>query len=292
MAIYHVSVSVGSVGKGTSATSKDDYLERAGKYQEDESLVESDRELAHVEHGNLPEWAGTGREYWQAADAGERSNGTLYRQVEFALPRELDEIEQIKVAQEFARELGNAAGERLPYTLAVHRGEGANPHAHLILSERVNDGLARTRQTWCKRANGRHPERGGARKTRRLQGKRWLIQTRQDWERIANRQLERAGRPERIDHRSLVAQRAAAIERGDVSAARALDREPGRHRGPHWLDSAIRRRVRVVESLTGEAGRVARQIRTLLENLEHRRRYRALAESRPPVAMNNRRPLS
>ena len=281
MAIYHVSVSVGSIGKGASATSKDDYLEREGKYQEDEGLPEPARELAHVEHGNLPEWAETGRAYWQAVDAGERSNGTLYRQVEFALPVELEEEERIQAAREFARELSNSAGERLPYTLAVHRGEGTNPHAHLILSERVNDGLARTRETWCKRANGKHPDRGGARKTRRLQGKRWLIQTRQDWARIANRRLARAGRPERIDHRSLVAQRAAAVERGDGAAARALDREPGRHRGPHWLDSAIRRRMRVVESLTGDAGRLARQIRMLAENLEHRRRYRALAEGGP-----------
>ena len=26
-------------------------------------------------------------------------------------------------------------GERLPYTLAVHRGDGENPHAHLMFSE-------------------------------------------------------------------------------------------------------------------------------------------------------------
>ena len=36
-------------------------------------------------------------------------------------------------------------GERLPYTLALHRGgpDGENPHAHLMFSERGNDGIAR-----------------------------------------------------------------------------------------------------------------------------------------------------
>ena len=81
-----------------------------------------------------------------------------------------------------------------------------------------------------------------------------------------------------------MAQRTTAPKRDDVAAARALDRPPGRHRGTHWLDSAIRRRVRVVESLTGEAGRGARQIRILLENLEHRRRYQALAEANQRVS--------
>ena len=37
--------------------------------------------------------------------------------------------------------------------------------------------------------------------------------------------------------------------------------------------------MRVVEALTGNAGRLARQIRMLTEDLEHRRRYRALAAS-------------
>ena len=45
----------------------------------------------------------------------------------------------------------------------------------------------------------------GGRKTRQFQGKAYLRQARRDWERIANRRSRLAGRPERIDHRSLVA---------------------------------------------------------------------------------------
>ena len=59
------------------------------------------------------------------------------------------EGEQIELAREFARRLTCADnGERLPYTLAVHRGKGENPHAHLMISERANDGIERDAAQW------------------------------------------------------------------------------------------------------------------------------------------------
>ena len=56
----------------------------------------------------------------------------------------------------FAREL--TAEERLPYTLAIHAGRDAdgnehNPHAHLMVSERRNDGIERVAEQWFRRAN-------------------------------------------------------------------------------------------------------------------------------------------
>ena len=230
MAIYNVSVSVGS--GGASGGSKADYLEREGKYKEKEW---EDPEVEHIEHGHMPEWAeDPRRDYWSdAVDAGERANGVRYREVQVALPRELDRDQRRELAHEFAEHL--TAQERLPYTLAIHRGGGDNPHAHLMISERMNDGLVRTPETWCKRANRKNPERGGARKTRSLQGKRWLRQMRKDWETVANRALEKAGRPERIDCRSLADRRDAALVRGDLEEAAEFSREPEVHLGPAAL---------------------------------------------------------
>ena len=65
-------------------------------------------------------------------------------------------------AREFASKLTSAGGERLPYTLAVHRGHGENPHAHLMISERANDGIERSREQWFRRYNAKAPEKGGA----------------------------------------------------------------------------------------------------------------------------------
>ena len=156
MAIFHLTVKTGSRLGGQSARAKADYIEREGKYER------QDDELAHRESENMPEWAEDDpRSYWEAADEHERVNGRLFREVEFALPRELNEGEQVELAREFASKLASAGGERLPYTLAVHRGQGENPHAHLMISERANDGIERSREQWFKRYNSKEPEKGG-----------------------------------------------------------------------------------------------------------------------------------
>ena len=132
--------------------------------------------------------------YWQAADAHERANGRLYSEVQFALPRELDASGRRELAGAFAERV--CAVERLPYTLALHRGgvDGENPHAHLMFSERGNDGIARTAEQWFKRYNAKEPEQGGARKSRAAKAGDWLATTRQTWEQTA-KSGARAGRP-------------------------------------------------------------------------------------------------
>ena len=122
-------------------------------------------------------------------------------------------------------------GERLPYTLAIHRGGGENPHCHLVISERSNDGLERTAETWFKRYNGKDPEQGGAQKIS-TSSKEWLQSTREAWAEHANRALARAGSRERIDHRSLSDRAEEARETGDLGKAAELSREPGKHLGP------------------------------------------------------------
>ena len=156
MAIYHLNVKTGSRIGGQSAKAKSDYIGREGKYEK------GGEELEYKESGNMPEWAADDpRGYWAGADAHERANGRLYRQVEFALPRELNAAERVELATRFAEHL--TAAERLPYTLAVHRGgeDGGNPHAHLMISERANDGIERSAEKWFKRYNAKEPEKGG-----------------------------------------------------------------------------------------------------------------------------------
>ena len=116
MAIYNLSVNVGTRAKVQSAAAKYDYITREGKYAEDAAEVE------RVADGNMPAWAQDNlRDYWQATDEGEPANASLFREVQFALPQELSRRERPELAEGFARELTSGA-ERLPYTLAVHRG--------------------------------------------------------------------------------------------------------------------------------------------------------------------------
>lgn len=153
----------------------------------------------------MPDFAiGQPSKYWDAADLYERSNGRLFKEVEFALPVELTLDQQKALASEFAQHLTGA--ERLPYTLAIHAGGGTNPHCHLMISERINDGIERPAELWFKRYNGPAKE-GGAQKSESLKPKDWLITTRKDWADFANAALKKAGFDDvSIDHRTLKAQ--------------------------------------------------------------------------------------
>lgn len=214
MAIYHLTVKTGSRQGGQSAAAKADYISREGRYTRDPS------EVLHVEHGHMPSFAQDDpRSYWQAADLHERVNGRLFKEIEFALPVELSLDQQRQLAHDFAQHL---TGEhRLPYTLAIHRGDGTNPHCHLIVSERQTDEHQRTAAQHFARYNAKQPDQGGARKTDALKPKEWLAQVRADWAERANAALERAGHTQRIDHRSLEAQ--------------GIERLPTRHLGPAAL---------------------------------------------------------
>ena len=245
-------MSVGSRAGGQLARAKADYIEREGRYEQDRE------ELEHRESGNMPEWAEEDpRSYWEAADEYERANGRLYREVQFALPKELNEGQRRELASGFARRL--TEGERLPYTLAIHRGDGENPHAHLMFSERSNDGTRRSREQWFKRYNAKHPEQGGARKSRVAVPQAWLEQTREAWAREANEALERAGREERVDHRSLASLRDEAERSGDLERAAELSREPNVHLGPEAYRAGDLEQAGRGEAATGgklEASRV------------------------------------
>ena len=214
MAIYHLTAKTGSRSGGQSAKAKADYIQREGKYARDMD------EVLHAESGHMPEFVERPADYWDAADLHERANGRLFKEVEFALPVELTLGQQKALASEFAQHLTGA--ERLPYTLAIHAGGGENPHCHLMISERINDGIERPGNQWFKRYNAKQPERGGAQKTEALKPKAWLEQTREAWADHANRALERAGHDARIDHRTLEAQ--------------GIERLPGVHLGPNVIE--------------------------------------------------------
>lgn len=217
MAIFHLAAKTGSRGGGQSAKAKADYIQREGKYARDKD------EVLHTQSGNMPSWAAGAAEvgnYWDAADLYERANGRLFKEVEFALPIELTLDQQRVLVDDFAKYLTEV--ERLPYTLAIHKGGGENPHCHLMMSERKNDGVERKKDQWFSRYNPKNPGQGGAQKTESLKPKAWLEKTRAAWADHANRALEMAGHEARIDHRTLEAQ--------------GIERLPTIHLGPNVVE--------------------------------------------------------
>ena len=210
MAIYHLTTTSVSRNDSRSAREAATYILRTGDYARDHD------EVVYADSGHMPAFAGDPLTYWKAADRHERVNGRLYQSIEYALPVELDDDGRRDLAVQFAHRL--TAAEQLPYTMAIHEGKGHNPHCHMIISERRNDGIARSRRQWFRRFNAKVPERGGARKSTSLRPREWLRETRSAWADLCNLALNDAGHEQRIDHRTLKAQ--------------GISRKAGKHLGP------------------------------------------------------------
>jgi len=216
MASYHLSVKTG--GKG-NAHPHADYISREGKYAR-----EKDSDLEHNESGNMPAWAAhKPTEFWKTADMSERANGCTYREIEIALPRELKTEQRLELVRDFVRQ---EIGDRHAYQFAIHNPKaaiagGEQPHAHIMFSERLNDGIHRDPEQYFRRANSKAPESGGAKKVRfgetPTERKEHLVAQRERWADLQNQYLERYQHTDRVDARSLKAQ--------------GIEREPERHLG-------------------------------------------------------------
>lgn len=194
MAVYHLSLKTGAPGKGGPHA---EYILREGPYADREDFVAS-------ESGNMPAWADHDPKiFWAAADLHERANGRVYSELEVALPRELTPDQQVALVREFTE---NALGQRHAYTWAIHAPQAsdqeAQPHFHLMFSERRLDGIERDPEEYFRRWNSKNPERGGAGKDRYFSSQGFVWSVREEWARTANEALERAGHEARIDHRS------------------------------------------------------------------------------------------
>ncbi|EHT4428669.1 MobA/MobL family protein [Klebsiella pneumoniae] len=216
MAIARLSMKAGMKGRGADHSA---YISREGKYA---NRLERGERLEATDHGNMPEWAKDNpQQFWLAADAYERKNGTSYREMEIALPRELDSEQREALVRDWTEQ---ELGDKHAYQWAIHvptaADGGEQPHVHLMFSERQRDGIERDPEQYFKRYNSRNPEAGGARKgygehggqPRTLEQRREeLVALRGRWEAKANEHLERAGQRERIDMRSYTAQGKDAI---------------------------------------------------------------------------------
>ncbi|RUT72629.1 MobA/MobL family protein, partial [Ancylomarina longa] len=150
--------------------------------------------------------------FWQCADEYERKNGSTYREIEIALPRELTPQQRKELVQTFVEQ---ELGEQHAYTWAIHTPKasiegGEQPHAHIMYSERLQDGIERSPDQFFKRYNSKNPERGGCQKSNTAktaeQRKTELVELRERFADLQNAYLEEYGHADRVDHRSLADQ--------------------------------------------------------------------------------------
>ena len=196
-----------------------EYITRTGRYAKRPDKVRQ------VFSRLMPEWCQEpgAAAYWKAADGLEnRVNARILYKIECALPKALTPDMQNQLAVDFMNEVSRlwmpSGTLGLPFTIAVHEGHGTNPHFHALLSTSLNDGIVRSAAQWFRRAHSKNPAAGGARRSRRLGTRAWLIEVRRIWAAAANKALELAKLKPVFDHRS--------------HADRNIDKAPGTHVGP------------------------------------------------------------
>jgi hypothetical protein len=217
MASYHLCIKSGRKGNAANHAT---YIAREGK--NGNHVKRSD--LIATDHGNLPSWTkGNPTAFWRTADMHERTNGAAYREYEIAIPTELTVEQQKQLVNEFIR---SEIGEK-PYQFAIHSpvaalGGIAQPHAHIMFSDRKPDDIDRPPEQHFKRFNPVNPELGGCKKDSggkdRSVLKGDLMTTRASWAQLQNSSLEKYDHEARVDHRS--------------NKVRGIERTPEKHLGP------------------------------------------------------------
>ena len=216
MATMHIGIKSGKPGK---AVAHAEYIAREGGFRKGAKA----KDLVSTGHGNLPAGVDDPRSFWAAADKGERVNGAAYREIVVALPLELTTAQNLELVEEFIdRELGEK-----PFQYAIHSpnaalASGRQPHAHIMFSDRLPDGIHRSPEAYFRRYNAKNPERGGLRKDSGgldpISLKQRVTRRRENWATLQNEYLAKHGHDSRVDHRS--------------NRDRGIAREPERHLGP------------------------------------------------------------
>lgn len=227
MASYHFAAQIISRGQGRSAIAAAAY--RAGARLEDAGTgrVSDYAGRRGVVHAAIMAPEGTAAELlereqlWNAVEAGEkRKDAQLAREINVALPHELDDTARAELLTSFiAREFvarGMIADFAIHTPVAEKGDDPRNHHAHIMLTLRqVDVDTGRFFRT----------------KTREWNADAMLTHWRGAWAEAQNEALARHHVRDRVDHRSLKAQRADAQARGAHAEARLLDREPELHVG-------------------------------------------------------------
>ncbi|MEM1150788.1 MAG: MobQ family relaxase [Pseudomonadota bacterium] len=244
MASYHLSVKTIKRSAGRTATAAAAYrvgerieCQREGRVH-DYTRKQGIEETFILAPKDAPDWATDRSRLWNEVEASEtRRNSVTAREWELALPSEISAEDRSQITRDFAQELVSRYG--VAVDVAIHEphreGDQRNHHAHVLTSTRKLDAEGFTTKTRVLDS----AKTGGVE----------IEQMRGVWADLQNRALERAGEVERVDHRSLEAQREAALERGDQLTAEELDRDPELKLGP--AANSMERRAKAMAERQG-----------------------------------------
>lgn len=221
MAIFHMSFSNISAGKGRSAIASAAY--RSGKKLFDQKEGRSYfyarsvmPESFILTPKNAPAWASDREKLWNEVERKDRRANSRYaKEFNVALPVELSEDEQKELLTKYVQK--NFVDEGMVADVAIHRDHPDNPHAHVMLTNRPFNpdgtwGLKSKRENILDE-NGNKTYTGNSRFPRSR--KVWLVdwdkkekinQWRHNWAVSVNQVLEQKNIPDRISEKSFIEQ--------------------------------------------------------------------------------------
>ncbi|WP_296743798.1 Ti-type conjugative transfer relaxase TraA [Mesorhizobium sp.] len=197
MAIYHFSAKVVSRANGSSAVASaayrsaselhDDRLGRDHDFSNKAGVIHSEVMLPK----GAPERLNDRTTLWNEVEAGEkRKDAQLAREVEFSIPREMNEKQGVALARDFVR--SQFVDRGMVADLNVHwdkaKDGSPKPHAHVMLAMRDVD------------------RQGFGKKNRDWNSTELLKDWREAWGCHVNERMAELGLEGRIDHRSYEAQ--------------------------------------------------------------------------------------
>lgn len=217
MAIFHMSFSNISAGKGRSAIA-------SAAYRSGEKLFD-DQEGCHYFYArsvmpesfiltpkNAPAWASDREKLWNEVERKDRRANSRYaKEFNVALPVELSEDEQKELLTKYVQE--NFVDEGMVADVAIHRDHPDNPHAHVMLTNRPfnPDGTwgIKSKKQYILDENGNKMYTGTSKypKSRKILMVDWdkkekIIEWRHNWAVSVNQVLEQKNIPDRISEKS------------------------------------------------------------------------------------------
>ena len=214
MAIYHLCIKIISRGKGKSAVAASAYRSGEKIKNEYDGIIHDFTRKGGIAHTEilLPQNAPQGflerGTLWNSVEKIEKSkNSQLAREIEVALPKELDREKQINLVREYVKE--NFVKVGMCADIALHDKNDGNPHCHILLTMRpLNEDTtwgAKSKKEYILDENGEKIKlKSGNYKSRKAnrneqdKAEEW----RKAWADITNKYLEENSIQEKVDHRS------------------------------------------------------------------------------------------
>ncbi|MGW8281590.1 Ti-type conjugative transfer relaxase TraA (plasmid) [Sphingomonas aurantiaca] len=218
MAIYHFSAKVVSRANGSSAVASaayrsaselhDDRLNRDHDFSNKAGVIHSEVMLPQ----GAPERLNDRATLWNEVEAGERrKDAQLAREVEFSIPREMNEKQGVQLARDFVKKQFVDRGMVADFNVHWDKAKDGTPkpHAHVMLAMRDVG-----------------PE-GFGKKNRDWNSTELLKDWREAWSAHVNERMAELGLEGRIDHRSYEAQGIALEPQHKIGPAASRRPEQG-----------------------------------------------------------------